>query len=119
VSEQPIDKSQEPPRRGFFRSALGVMAGLAGLSLSTRGHAQVDDKRRNRRFRVIDFRCRPPLESFAGLFKMRLGYIAQRPTVLANPATHGKLPKVVSMVGKPGAMDAWWAEIDSAGIGAA
>ena len=107
----------EPGRRGFFRNALGVAAGLVGLAaLSGKSQAEVEDRKRGRKFKVIDFRCRPPLASFEGLFKMRLGYIAQRPTVLDNPATHGKVPKVIEMVGKPDAMKAWWAEIDKAGI---
>jgi hypothetical protein len=42
-----------------------------------------------REFNVIDYRCRPPSTSFAGLYKLRLTCIAQRPNVLANPATHG------------------------------
>jgi len=69
-------------------------------------------------YKVIDFRCRPPLPSFAGLYKMRLGYIATRPNYLGNPATHGTIPEVIRMVGKDGAMEAWWAEIDRAGIDA-
>ncbi len=110
----------KPSRRNFFRTALGSLAGLAGMATlsghAPQAHAKVTDKKRDRSFRVIDFRCRPPLKSFAGLFKMRLGYIAQRPTTLGNPATHGKVPDVVRMVGKEGAMKAWWDEIDRAGI---
>ena len=119
-STAPEDEGREPPRRRFFRAALGTMAGVAGVA-GLSGHArqasaEVADEKRNRTFRVIDFRCRPPLQSFAGLFKMRLGYIAQRPTTLGNPATHGKVPDVVGMVGKDGAMKAWWDEINRAGI---
>jgi len=107
----------KPARRGFFRNTLGVVAGLVGLAaLSGKSRAVVENRKRGRKFKVIDFRCRPPLASFEGLYKMRLGYIAQRPTVLDNPATHGKVPKVIGMVGKPDAMNAWWAEIDKAGI---
>ncbi len=69
-------------------------------------------------YKVIDYRCRPPLKQFGGLYKLRLTYIAQRPNVLANPATHGKLPEAVKMFGEdnPGALDMWWKEIDDAGI---
>jgi predicted TIM-barrel fold metal-dependent hydrolase len=75
-------------------------------------------KRGKKTFKVIDFRCRPPLKSFGGLFKMRQGYIAKRPTVLANPATHGEVPRSVKLFGKPGAMEQWWREIGQTGIGA-
>jgi predicted TIM-barrel fold metal-dependent hydrolase len=69
-------------------------------------------------FKVIDYRCRPPLVSFYGLYKMRLGYIAQRPNVLGNPATHGKVPEAVKNYDQPNAMDLWWKEIDDTGIDA-
>jgi predicted TIM-barrel fold metal-dependent hydrolase len=69
-------------------------------------------------FKVIDYRCRPPLKQFAGLYKLRLSYISQRPNVLANPATHGKIPDAIKMFGNgdENAFDAWWKEIDDAGI---
>jgi len=72
----------------------------------------------DREFKVIDYRCRPPLFSFAGLYKLRLTYIAQRPTVLANPATHGHVPAAVQNYDQPDAMDLWWKEIDETGIDA-
>jgi predicted TIM-barrel fold metal-dependent hydrolase len=116
-TSSPDKEKQDLPRRNFFYSTLASIAGIAGMAgLSSRAEAEVNDPKRGRVFKVMDFRCRPPLESFSGLFDMRQGYIARRPTVLANPATHGKVPEVVRMVGKPGAMKAWWAEIDKAGI---
>ena len=72
----------------------------------------------DREFHVIDYRCRPPLTSFFGLYKLRLTYIAQRPNVLANPATHGDLPEAVKNFDQPNAMDLWWKEIDETGIDA-
>lgn len=72
----------------------------------------------DREFKVIDYRCRPPLFSFHGLYKMRLGYIAQRPNVLNNPATHGRVPDAVRHFEQPDAMDLWWQEIDETGIDA-
>jgi len=47
-----------------------------------------------------------------------MDFIAKRPNVLANPATFGPVPEVVKMVGKPGAMQAWWKAIDQAGVDA-
>jgi predicted TIM-barrel fold metal-dependent hydrolase len=71
-----------------------------------------------KKYKVIDYRCRPPLKQFGGLYKMRLGYIAKRPNVLANPATHGKVPEAVKMFGNgdKGAVDMWWKEIGNTGI---
>jgi len=69
-------------------------------------------------YKVIDYRCRPPLTSFYGLYKMRLGYIAQRPNVLANPATHGEVPEAIKNFNQPNAMELWWKEIDDTGIDA-
>ena len=69
-------------------------------------------------FKVIDYRCRPPLVSFFGLYKMRLGYIAQRPNILGNPATHGKIPEAVKNFDQPNSLDLWWKEIDDTGIDA-
>ena len=66
--------------------------------------------------KVIDFRCRPPLKPYGGLFNLRLNLFGKRPTVLANPATHGKTPSVISNgVDQPGGMEAWWKAIDDAG----
>jgi predicted TIM-barrel fold metal-dependent hydrolase len=70
------------------------------------------------RYKVIDFRCRPPLSSFGGLFKMRIGMFENRPNTLANPATFGKVPPSIQAFaeGRDDAMDLWWKEIDDCGI---
>ncbi len=70
------------------------------------------------KYKIIDFRCRPPLAAFGGLFKMRLSYFAQRPNAVGNPATHGTVPESVRMFGQgaDGLMEAWWKEIDECGI---
>jgi uncharacterized protein len=69
--------------------------------------------------KVIDFRCRPPLKPYSGLFNLRLNYMAGRPNTVVAPASWGKsalTSKAVSMVGKSGEMDQWWKEIDAAGV---
>jgi hypothetical protein len=66
--------------------------------------------------KVIDFRCRPPLKPYGGLFNVRLNLLGKRPNILANPATHGEIPPIISMVDKPGAMEQWWKMIDEAGV---
>ena len=68
------------------------------------------------KFKVIDFRCRPPLPSFGGLFQMRVAMFENRPNVLANPATYGKAPASVQAFmqgkGEEETMKLWWDEID-------
>jgi predicted TIM-barrel fold metal-dependent hydrolase len=106
-------------RRNFLKtSALVLVAGAVSL-IPRKSKAEVTAKKRgNKKFKVIDFRCRPPIRAHAGLFKIRMDFIAKRPNVLANPATYGKVPEVVKMVGKPGAVEAWWKAIDKAGVDA-
>jgi len=107
-------------RRDFMKSSALAAAGAVG-AVSTAASAaekkEVDLIGENK-FKVIDFRCRPPLKSFGGLFKMRIGMFEKRPNVLANPATFGKAPASVQAfaAGKKEAMDLWWKEIDACGI---
>jgi predicted TIM-barrel fold metal-dependent hydrolase len=106
-------------RRSFLKgSALAAAAGILSL-MPKKNTAEVVSKKLNRQFKVIDYRCRPPLKQFGGLYKMRLGYIAQRPNVLANPATHGKIPEAVKLFGQGKEEEAfkmWWKEIDDLGL---
>lgn len=71
-----------------------------------------------KRFDVIDFRCRPPLESFAGVFRTRIGMFENSPNILANPATGGNISASIKAFadGKADVMDLWWKEIDECGI---
>ena len=99
-------------RREFMKTTMMAAVGVA-MASST---AEATQKRK--KFKVIDFRCRPPLKSFGGLFKMRVGMFEKRPNTLANPATFGKAPASVQafMQGKENAMKLWWDEIDACGI---
>ena len=109
----------ELPRRDLFKAGLALAAGGVAMSmLPGAAGASVQARDRNTEFKVIDFRCRPPIKAHSGLFKLRMGFIANRPNVLANPATMGEPPEVVKMVGKPGAVEAWWKDIDAAGVDA-
>ena len=106
-------------RRNFLKaSALALVAGAVSMIPSKAKTEVVSKKRGNKKFKVIDFRCRPPIKAHAGLFKIRMDFISKRPNVLANPATYGEVPEVVKMVGKPGAVEAWWKAIDRAGVDA-
>jgi predicted TIM-barrel fold metal-dependent hydrolase len=104
-------------RRTLLKAGLATLAGGPGL-LAGLASAEVNDGKRGRKFKVIDFRCRPPIKAHGGLFKLRMEFIAKRPTVLANPATSGPVPEVVKMVGKPGAVEAWWKAVEAAGVDA-
>ena len=69
--------------------------------------------------KVIDWRCRPPLKPYKGLFELRINLMAGRPNTLAGPTSWGKAAltsKAISMVGEPGGMEQWWKEIDAAGV---
>jgi len=109
----------ENTRRDFFKSAAVAAVGVASLAVPQRAEAGVTDKNRgDKTFKVIDFRNRPPIKAHGGLFKIRMEFIANRPTTLNNPATSGAVPDVVKMVGEKGAVDAWWKYLDAAGVDA-
>ncbi len=126
MSDEVPRRSTQEPRRSRHgglnrREALAAAAGMAaagGVS-SIAGSARAEIDARGRGFRVIDWRNRPPIEQVAGLFNLRKNFIAGRPTTLGNPATpQGQVPGIVEMVGKPGAVEAWWEVVDAAGIDA-
>jgi predicted TIM-barrel fold metal-dependent hydrolase len=119
-------QTENEGRRDFLKTAaLGAvgglsLSGLGGLSLgagmvTAPSAAKAEVKRNGKTFKVIDWRCRPPLKPYEGLYKLRK-LQSERPTKLANPASHGKVPPVIDMVDKPGAMEEWWKEIDKAGV---
>lgn len=110
--------SKKNERRDFMKTAALAAAGTAMMGTSLQADEQKEEKKAQKKFDVIDFRCRPPLKSFGGLFKMRVAMFENRPTVLANPATYGKVPASIQafMDGKPNAMELWWKEIDACGI---
>ncbi|HDM78195.1 MAG TPA: twin-arginine translocation signal domain-containing protein [Deltaproteobacteria bacterium] len=107
-------------RRDFLKtSAIAAAAASVFSMIPKRSRSEVVAKNRaGKKFKVIDFRCRPPIKAHAGLFKIRMEFIAKRPNVLANPATFGEVPEIVKMVGKPGAVEAWWKALDKAGVDA-
>jgi predicted TIM-barrel fold metal-dependent hydrolase len=117
-------EKNEMQRRDFVKAATfgaaAFVTSIPGMALSDSlpGAKPEAEAPNGKKYKVIDYRCRPPLKQFGGLYQLRLGYIAQRPNVLANPATHGEVPKAIKMFGEgdAGAFDEWWKEIDNAGI---
>jgi uncharacterized protein len=105
-------------RRDLFKASAIVVGAAGVVSGVVAGPASaVAETIANRTtYKVVDFRCRPPLKPYGGLFNLRLDFIAKRPTILANPATSSAPPASVSMVGQPGAIEQWWKELDAAGV---
>ena len=118
---QEIDKqmtSDKLERRDFFKkagmTAIAVGAGLAGSTQSA--NAAVLSKKSSKKFKIIDWRNRPPLKQFSGLYDSRVKLFVDRPNYLGNPATHGRVPDVIYKAGKEGAVKEWWEDVQTAGI---
>jgi predicted TIM-barrel fold metal-dependent hydrolase len=64
---------------------------------------------------VIDFRCRPPLPAYGAIFELQLKVLGPR---MKNSSNRGAATISPSMhaVGKDGALELWWKEIDEAGV---
>lgn len=104
-------------RRRFMTSlAMGGLALTSGVAtFPFPGRAEV--MRGDTAFKVVDWRCRPPLPQYAGLYRLRTGPIANRPTVLNNPATRNPPPDFTEMLDDTeAAMIEYWKEVDRSGI---
>jgi predicted TIM-barrel fold metal-dependent hydrolase len=110
-------------RRTFLKQAgLGAAAAVAASAATTitPDKATAADKETGNEYKVIDWRCRPPLKPYEGLYNLRIKTITARANTVAAPASFGaKPPKSLYMIGKPGAMEQWWKELDAAGVHAA
>jgi uncharacterized protein len=120
--EEQVEPVCNSTRRRFIQTAsagaaLLAIAGPEGAVAQPTTAKEVKGKS-GATHKVIDWRCRPPLKPYAGLFNLRVKMIAGRPNKLANPATEAPVPPSVSMVGQPGAMEEWWKEVDAAGVDA-
>jgi predicted TIM-barrel fold metal-dependent hydrolase len=65
--------------------------------------------------RIIDFRCRPPLPAYASLFQLHEMDLAPRTKDATFKGTSTLTPSM-GLVGKEGALEQWWKEIDEAGV---
>jgi hypothetical protein len=87
-------------RRDIFKASAVIAGGMASgaTGLMARPTEAITEVTANgTKLKVIDFRCRPPLKAYSGLFNLRLNFLAKRPTILANPATGSAPPASVSM----------------------
>jgi uncharacterized protein len=113
------ESSAATTRRDFFKASAVVAGGVASATaglVARPADAIAEVTANGAKFKVIDFRCRPPLKPYGGLFSLRQNFLAKRPTMLGNAATSSSPPASVSMVGQAGAIEQWWKELDAAGV---
>ena len=67
--------------------------------------------------RGLVFRCRPPLPAYGALFQIKEQWLVGRMKTTSNRGAAASTASM-SMVGKDGAMEQWWKEIDEAGFDA-
>jgi len=111
ITPPKLDKA----RRKFLQTSA-VLAAAGAMLPGVTGKARAAQKmERQSKQRVLDFRCRPPLPEYGGLFQIKLQYLVGR---MKNTTNRGAAATTasMSMVGKNGAMKQWWKEIDEAGI---
>jgi hypothetical protein len=66
-------------------AATVASVGLPGMTAETAGRAEAAVAATGGKLKVIDFRCRPPLKPYSGLYKLRQTFLAKRPNRLNNP----------------------------------
>ena len=67
--------------------------------------------------KIIDFRNRPPLKPYKGIFDLKNNLLMKSHMIIKNRPANTASP-AMAMVDQPGAMEQWWKEIDEAGIDA-
>src|SRR5271169_5965069 len=68
--------------------------------------------------KIIDFRNRPPLKPYKGLYDLKNNMLMKSHMSIKNRGANTSSPAIEMGVDKPGGMDQWWKEIDEAGIDA-
>jgi predicted TIM-barrel fold metal-dependent hydrolase len=116
------EPSHEVGRRGFIKTAAvaAAAAGLVAQGGAEKAAAQpAPTGQAGRKFKIIDFRNRPPLKPFKGLFDLKANYLMQKRLNSINRGANTAMPSMaLEGIGTPAAMDLWWKEIDAAGISA-
>jgi predicted TIM-barrel fold metal-dependent hydrolase len=72
----------------------------------------------NPKRKIIDFRNRPPLKPYKGLFDLKTNVLMKSHLIVKNRGANTSSPTIEMGVDKPGGMEQWWKEIDEAGIDA-
>jgi predicted TIM-barrel fold metal-dependent hydrolase len=67
--------------------------------------------------KIIDFRNRPPLMPYKGLFDLKKNALMKTHMIIKNRGAN-TATRAMDMVDQPGGMEQWWKEIDEAGIDA-
>jgi predicted TIM-barrel fold metal-dependent hydrolase len=67
--------------------------------------------------KIIDFRNRPPLKPYKGIFDLKNNMLMKSHMIVKNRPANTASP-AMAMVDQPGGMEQWWKEIDEAGIDA-
>jgi predicted TIM-barrel fold metal-dependent hydrolase len=102
-------------RRDFFKVAGAAAVGAQVLNLASPAQAQTASGK----FKIIDFRNRPPLRAYKGLYDLKNNFLMKAAMKVknrgANTLTAAMNPDLID---KPEGMEAWWKEIDEAGINA-
>ncbi len=68
--------------------------------------------------KIIDFRNRPPLKPYKGLFDLKNNVLMKSHLIVKNRGANTSSAAIEMGVDKPAAMEQWWKEIDEAGIDA-
>jgi predicted TIM-barrel fold metal-dependent hydrolase len=82
-------------------------------------HAGEEAIMSNAKRKIIDFRNRPPVEAFKGLYDLKANFLMKAGMKAVNRGANTATPAMaVEGIGTPEAMKLWWKEIDEAGINA-
>jgi predicted TIM-barrel fold metal-dependent hydrolase len=81
-------------------------------------HAGEEAIMSNPKRRIIDFRNRPPLKPYKGLYDLKTNMLMKSHMIVKNRGANTSSPTIEKGVDQPGAMEQWWKEIDEAGIDA-
>jgi predicted TIM-barrel fold metal-dependent hydrolase len=102
-------------RRDFFKVAGAAALGAQALSVTTPAEAQASSGK----FKIIDFRNRPPLRPYKGLYDLKANVLMKGGLAVKNRGANTATPAMnLDNIDKPEGMEAWWKEIDEAGIDA-
>jgi hypothetical protein len=100
-------------RRDFFK-----VAGAAALGTGSQSHV-CNSGTNSGKFKIIDFRNRPPLRPYKGLYDLKNDFLMKAGLKIKNRGANTATPAMnPDMIDKPDGMEEWWKEIDEAGIDA-